>query len=323
MSDSRSESAFPEVLDLRVREMRWEAQDVLSLVLDDPEGRELPPWEPGAHIDVRFSNGIERQYSLCSDPRDRSGWRIAILAERPSRGGSRFVHSALRVGDAVSASLPMNNFSLDEAEEYVFVAGGIGVTPIIPMVEAATRQQIPWKLAYLGSQADRMAFRSSPLMATDRCTIVAADSDPRLNLKDWVGVPERGVHVYACGPERMLDELELLSADWPRGALHIERFQAKALGESIGADSFDVEAKKSGMVVTVDKTCTVLEMLEQAGIGIPSSCREGVCGTCETGVIDGAVEHRDSILTPDEREDNETMMVCVSRSLGDKLVLDI
>ncbi len=310
-------------LALRVRAMRQEAKDVLSLELDDPTGAELPAWEPGAHIDLRFANGVERQYSLCSDPGDRTAWRIAVLAESPSRGGSRYVHQTLRVGDPVTASAPINHFALAPADDYVFVAGGIGITPILPMLQEDTRRGVPWRLAYLGSAGERMAFLSSTQLAGGELLLVRGDVDDRLDLAAWIGAPSAETGVYACGPERMLDALEELSAGWPRGVLHVERFQAKTFGESQGAESFEVVASRSDLVVTVDRGCSILEMLENAGIGVPSSCLEGVCGTCETAVVDGAPEHRDSILTPDERESNETMMICVSRSLGDRLVLDI
>ncbi|MGW8483361.1 PDR/VanB family oxidoreductase [Microbacterium sp. NPDC055903] len=315
---------FPEQrLILRVRAMRREAQDVLSLELEDPTGADLPVWTPGAHIDLRFANGVERQYSLCSDPDDRSVWRVAVLAESPSRGGSRYVHQTLRVGDIASASAPINHFELAPAAEYLFIAGGIGITPILPMLGEATRRGVPWRLAYLGTTGERMAFRSAPQLAAGRTLLVPGDSGPRLDLGSWIGALSAETGVYACGPERLLDALEDLSADWPRGALHVERFQARSFGESQGAESFEVVASRSDLVVTVDRGCSILEMLENAGIGVPSSCLEGVCGTCETAVVDGAPEHRDSILTPDERESNETMMICVSRSLGDRLVLDI
>ncbi len=310
-------------LTLRVRAMRHEARNVLSLELDDPTGADLPAWTPGAHIDLRFSNGVERQYSLCSDPDDRSAWRIAILAESPSRGGSRYVHQTLRVGEAVTASAPINHFELAPAADYVFVAGGIGITPILPMLDDASRRGVPWRLAYLGSAGERMAFLSAPQLDGGETILVRGDTDARLDLAAWIGAPTADTGVYACGPERMLDALEDLSRGWPRGALHVERFQAKSFGESQGAESFEVVASRSDLVVTVDRGCSILEMLENAGIGVPSSCLEGVCGTCETAVIDGAPEHRDSILTPDERESNETMMICVSRSLADRLVLDI
>jgi len=313
----------PLTLDLRVRAMRWEAHDVVSLDLDDPTGALLPDWTPGAHIDLRFANGVERQYSLCSDPAERRFWRVAVLAETPSRGGSRFVHQTLRTGDPVTASAPINHFELGDAAAYIFVAGGIGITPILPMIAEAERRGVPWRLAYLGAHADGMAFTAEPHLTAASTVIVSRDRHDRLDLAAWIGGVTDGTGVYACGPARMLDELESLSPAWPRGALHVERFQAKAFGESQGADTFEVEARASGLVVTVERGCSIVEMLEQAGIGVPSSCLEGVCGTCETAVIDGRPEHRDSILTPEERESNETMMICVSRSLDSKLVLDI
>ncbi|RKN69687.1 oxidoreductase [Microbacterium sp. CGR2] len=303
--------------------MRWEAHDVLSLELDDPAGNLLPEWAPGAHIDLCFANGLERQYSLCSDPADLRMWRVAVLAETPSRGGSRYVHQTLRTGDTVRASAPINHFGLEDASAYVFLAGGIGITPILPMVAEAERRGVPWRLAYLGTRRDGMAFASAPHLSAETARLVSRDREERLDLATWIGSVSEGTGIYACGPARMLDALEALSLDWPHGALHLERFQPKTFGESQGADTFEVVATRSDLVVTVDRGCSILEMLENAGIGVPSSCLEGVCGTCETAVIDGAPEHRDSILTPDERESNETMMICVSRSLGERLVLDI
>ena len=311
------------VLTLRVHEMRWEAQDVLSLVLDDPSGALLPGWTAGAHIDLRFANGVERQYSLCSDPTDRTAWRIAILAEKSGRGGSRYVHQELRVGDLVTTSTPINHFPLADASEYLFVAGGIGITPMLPMLAEVARRGARWRLAYLGSGSERMAFAHHPTIIYVNSPMVRRDRDDRLDLAAWIGSLNDGAAVYACGPERMLNALEQLSVQWPHGTLHVERFQPKTFGASEGAEVFEVEARRSGIVVGVDRGCSIIEMLERAGVGVPSSCLEGVCGTCETAVIEGAPEHRDSILTPDERESNETMMICVSRSLGPNLVLDI
>lgn len=168
-----------------------------------------------------------------------------------------------------------------------------------------------------------MAFEREPLLRGPEVTVVAADRDARLDLEAWIGRPDDGIVVYACGPARMLDALEEQSVDWPRGALHLERFQPKVFSDVDDGSTFDVEARRSGLRVTVESSCTILETLERAGIGVPSSCLEGVCGTCETRIIDGEAEHRDSILAPDERIANESMMICVSRSRQPTLVLDI
>lgn len=310
-------------IDLIVRGMRWEADDVLLLSLERPDGGLLPEWDPGAHIDLRLPNDVERQYSLCSDPADRSTWDVAVLREDVSRGGSRYVHRDLRPGQHVTATPPQNNFALVDAEECVFVAGGIGITAILPMIRAVADAGRPWRLAYLGRARERMAYLRHPVLQGPEVTIVSTDRDPRLELDEWIGTPRERDAVYACGPAGMLDALEELGVSWPRGALHMERFQPKVYADAADGDAFDVEARRSGLKVTVEPHCTILEMLEQAGIDVPSSCLEGVCGTCETSIIDGEAEHRDSILTPEEREGNETMMICVSRSKLPTLVLDI
>jgi ferredoxin-NADP reductase len=324
MTDAVSTApAATERLELVVREMRWEADDVLALRLELPSGADLPAWTPGAHVDVRLGNGVERQYSLCSDPSDRSGWAIAVLREDVSRGGSRYVHDAVRPGHTVSVGHPHNNFELAESDETVFVAGGIGITALLPMIAEVAASGRRWRLAYLGRSLDRMAYLRSPLLTGSETTIVARDRDERLDLQAWIGPVAEGVKIYACGPQRMLDELESFSADWPKGALRVERFQPKSFADLGDGDVFEVEARRSGLKVTVEAGCSILQMLEQAGIPAPSSCQEGVCGTCETTIIDGEAEHRDSILSPDEQEANETMMVCVSRSKTPVLVLDI
>ncbi|WP_235496770.1 PDR/VanB family oxidoreductase [Leifsonia sp. Root4] len=310
-------------LTLRVAELRFEARDVVSVLLCDPTGIALDEWSPGAHIDVRFGNGVERQYSLCSDPADRSGWRFAVLREPVSRGGSSYVHDSLRPGELLDVSLPRNNFELADAGNYVFVAGGIGITPLLPMIRSVAARGAAWRLAYLGGSAERMAFTGSAEVADGNSTLIAGDRDGRLDLAGWIGAVGADTRVYACGPERLLEALESLSTGWPTGVLRLERFQAKALSEPLSTEAFEVEARRSGVTVRVENGCSVLDMLERAGIGVPSSCLEGVCGTCETDVIDGDVDHRDSILSPDEREANETMMICVSRATSSTLVLDI
>jgi ferredoxin-NADP reductase len=320
-------------LTLLVRAMRLAADDVLAIRLEHPDGAPLPAWTPGAHLDVRFANGVERQYSLCSDPADRTGYDIAILREAVSRGGSRYVHDALRPGQLVETGHPLNTFELIDAgdpgdvtagpAETVFVAGGIGITPLLPMVAAVAATGRPWRLAYLGRSRRRMAYADAPLLAGPETTIAAADEGARLDLASWIGEPGTATRIYACGPQRLLDQLEELSAGWHRGTLRVERFQPKSFADLGDGDEFEVEARRSGLKVTVDARCSILEMLEQAGIPVPSSCLEGVCGTCETTIIDGEAEHRDSILSPDEQEANETMMVCVSRSKSPSLVLDI
>jgi ferredoxin-NADP reductase len=312
-----------EVRKLRVREMRWEAEGVLSLALADPGGGELPPWTPGAHVDVRFATGAERQYSLCSDPADRHAWRVAVLREDASRGGSKFVHETLRPGDLVDVRAPVNNFELRPAARYVFVAGGIGITPILAMARSAAGAGVPWRLAYLGRRAAGMAFAADPLLAGPDAAVFAADRGERADLAAWLGTPGDGTAVYACGPRRLLDAVEGLAAGWPAGALRTERFTAAPSPPGRADGSFTVDCARSGRSVSVAPGQSVLARLEEAGLDVASSCREGVCGTCETRLLDGVAEHRDSILTPGEREAGDVMMICVSRARTGLLVLDI
>lgn len=310
-----------ERISLIVREMSLEADDVMRLRLTTPDRAHLPGWEPGAHIDLAFANGVERQYSLCGDPSDRSAWQVAVLREPVSRGGSRYIHDTLRPGDAVRASMPRNNFVLVPGETTLFVAGGIGITPLLPMIRQMQAQGQAWRLLYLGRSRERMAFVEA--VACDATTIACSGTDGHVDICSWIGPVDEGTRIYACGPQRMLDELEHRSAEWPKGALRIERFQARSFADLGDGDAFEVVAQKSGLSVSVEPGCSILSMLEQAGIPLASSCLEGVCGTCETAIIDGVADHRDSILSPDERETNETMMICVSRARSPRIVLDI
>ncbi|MGN6426687.1 MAG: PDR/VanB family oxidoreductase [Leifsonia sp.] len=316
-------SATSERLTLRVDELRREADGVLSLRLADPSGRPLPAWTPGEHVDVRFANGVERQYSLCSGPADGEAWRIAVLREHSSRGGSRYVHETLRPGDLVTVSHPLDTFGYEQGADYVFVAGGIGITALLPMVRAAEAGGAAWRLLYLGRSRERMAFLTDALLRDERTRVFDAAAGGRADLAGELRSLPSGVRVYACGPARMLDALEELALDWPPGTLRVERFAAKPLAEPLSNDVFEVEAARSGMTVEVEPGCSILAALERAGIPVPNSCLEGICGTCETAIVDGVADHRDSILSPAEREENETMMVCVSRAVSPRLVLDV
>jgi ferredoxin-NADP reductase len=309
--------------DLRLRVTRrvTGAEGVVVLDLTDAAGAELPPWTPGAHIDLRLPGGIVRQYSLCGDPSDRRVWRIGVLREPNGRGGSAYVHEALREGVEVDARGPRNHFALAAAPRYLFIAGGIGVTPILPMVAAAGKGRAEWELHYGGRSRRSMAFLDD--LRADiggRVTLYPQDEVGLIDLDRILGRPHPDTVVYCCGPEPLLSAVERLCATWPAGALHVERFAPRAAGPF---ESFEVELALSGLTLTVSANQSVLQALEEAGVGVLSSCREGTCGTCETPVLAGAVDHRDSLLTPDERAADDTMFVCVSRAAGPRLVLDL
>ncbi|MFE7171057.1 PDR/VanB family oxidoreductase [Streptomyces sp. NPDC057616] len=303
-----------------VVERRESAADgVLALTLRHPLGEDLPPWEPGAHVDVVLGPELERQYSLCGDPADRSAWRIAVLREPDGRGGSAHVHEQLGAGDKVRVRGPRNHFRLEPAPRYRFVAGGIGITPILPMLAAAEAAGAEWTLLYGGRTRNSMAFTEELACYGDRVTVCPQDESGLLDLdRVLAGLPEDTL-VYCCGPGPLLDAVE---ARCPAGRLRVERFAPKEQPGGENAE-FEVELAQSGRSVTVAADVSVLDAVRAAGVEVLFSCTEGTCGTCETEVLEGAPDHRDSVLTDAERESGETMMICVSRCRGKRLVLDL
>ncbi|WP_340374673.1 PDR/VanB family oxidoreductase [Streptomyces sp. SS7] len=303
-----------------VVERRESAADgVLALTLRHPLGAALPAWEPGAHVDLVLGPGLERQYSLCGDPADVMSWRVAVLREPAGRGGSAHVHEQLGQGDKVRVRGPRNHFALRPAPRYRFIAGGIGITPVLPMVAAAEAAGAEWTLLYGGRSRDSMAFTGELARYGDRVTVAPQDETGLLDLGSVLdGLPE-GTLVYCCGPGPLLDAVE---ARCPAGALHLERFQPKEqqAGEDTG---FEVELARSGRTLTVAPGVSVLDTVRAAGVEVLYSCAEGTCGTCETDVLEGTPDHRDSVLSAEEREAGETMMICVSRCAGKRLVLDL
>ncbi|MGW3952293.1 PDR/VanB family oxidoreductase [Streptomyces sp. NPDC004752] len=312
------------VLDLRVEQIRRESDGVVSVTLVDPEGAALPAWTPGSHLDLVLPGGT-RQYSLCGDPGERYEYRFAVLRAEPSRGGSQYVHNTLRVGDLVEVGGPRNRFALAPAERYLFLAGGIGITPLLPMVAAAEARGARWSLAYGGRRRSSMAFLDELARYGDKVDIVAEAERGPLDLDALLGTPAPDTAVYCCGPEGLLAAVEQRCASWPEGSLHVERFKAKSptAGEIAPDREFEVVCEQAGTSVRVPVGRSVLDCLDEVGVVVPSACREGVCGSCETKILAGEVEHRDSLLTASERESGRTMMLCVSRAVSDQLVLDL
>jgi ferredoxin-NADP reductase len=312
--------------DLVVDERTPVADGVVALSLVHPEGRELPAWTPGAHIDLVLGDSLVRQYSLCSSPIEPGVWRIGVLLDPNSRGGSRFIHDNLQPGSVVRARGPRNHFALVRAPRYQFIAGGIGVTPILPMIEAAVANGAEWELLYGGRRRDSMAFVDELAAHDGRVQIAPEDEHGMLDLAAVLGSPRDDTLVYCCGPEPLLAAVEGCCTQWPEGSLHIERFAAKApdTAPPAGAlESFDVVCQRSGITVTVPAEQSILDAVQEAGIGVLASCGEGVCGTCECSVIEGRPDHRDSVLSDAEKEAGEFMMICVSRSRSERLVLDV
>ncbi|MGC5051546.1 PDR/VanB family oxidoreductase [Micromonospora sp. DT48] len=298
------------------------AAGVAVLSLCRPGGGDLPAWSPGAHLDLELGPGLVRQYSLCGDPADRATLRIAVQLEPEGRGGSRHVHERLTPGATVRVRGPRNNFPLVAAARYLFVAGGIGITPLRPMVAAADAAGADWRLVYGGRSRATMAFADALREKYgDRVSLYPQDETGLLDLDELLGRPVDGL-VYCCGPESLITAVEQRCRTWPAGALHVERFTPLAPVE--GADTtVEVELALSGRTLTVPPGTSILEAVEAAGVQVLSSCREGTCGTCETGVLGGVPEHRDSLLTEAERAVGDTMMICVSRAVTPRLTLEL
>jgi ferredoxin-NADP reductase len=310
---------------LLVRSMTLESDGVLSVELVDPSGRELPAWEPGAHLDVQLTGGLSRQYSLSGDPHDRFRYRLGVLREAAGRGGSAYVHDKLRPGQVVGFAGPRNHFRLEPSPSYVFVAGGIGITPILPMLARAQAEGASWTLLYGGRTASSMAFTAELEGYGERVTVHPQDTHGLLDLDTLLGTSRPDTLVYVCGPEALLKAVEERMVGWPEGSLHLERFAVPEMPARDPAEEHAVEVvlAESGRTVMVAAETSILDALVADGIEVLHDCQEGICGSCETKVIEGEVDHRDYVLTDREKAANDCMMVCVSRACGKRLVLGL
>jgi len=298
-----------------------DADGVVVLELRSPTGAPLPSWQPGAHIDLLLPGGLIRQYSLCGDSRDKDAYTIAVLRDENGRGGSRFIHDELRAGDEVRVRGPRNHFGLVRSEKYTFIAGGIGITPILPMLSAADAAGADWHLHYGGRHRRSMAFLDALAQwPSSRIHLYPQDEVGLINLERLVG-DDRRIHLYCCGPAALLDAVQAAAGAVSLSRLHLERFRPTDLGEGPPLP-FEVELARSGLRLTVPGDTSLLGTLLAAGVDVQYSCESGTCGTCEMTVLEGEVDHRDTLLTPEERHANDTMYVCVSRSKGHRLVLD-
>ncbi|MFB9835578.1 PDR/VanB family oxidoreductase [Actinoallomurus acaciae] len=290
------------------------AEGVVSLILRGAEGP-LAPWEPGAHVDLALPNWLIRQYSLCGSPADRDRYRVVVRHDRLSRGGSEYVHLFLRTGRTLDVSRPRNNFPLLPAPEYLFLAGGIGITPIVPMLAAAVAAGASATLVYVGRTVATMPFADELRTGYgDRVRVYATEENGRPDLAPLAAELSPRALVYCCGPASMLDAAE---AVFSGQRLHLERFRP-TVKEFAPDRPFEVHCVRSGQRVQVGAEESVLDALHHAGYPIPSGCREGVCGSCEIAVVDGEPEHRDDIGAPPGR-----MYCCVSRALSSRLSVDL
>ncbi|WP_242427722.1 PDR/VanB family oxidoreductase [Streptomyces sp. Root431] len=301
---------------LTVRSAVREAEGVLGLLLADPTGAALPPWEPGAHLEVTLPSGTVRHYSLCGDPADRSTYRLGILREPAGRGGSEELHTAVGEGTILGVRGPINRFPLVPAERHLFIAGGIGITPLLPMVRSLPPGT--WSLLYGGRSLAAMAYRDE-LAALPGVTLVPQDTAGLPDLDAVLAGLAPDTAVYCCGPEGLLRAVE---ERWS-GPLHSERFGAGSAEVTAAEGGFEVELRRTGRVLRVKSGRSLLDAVREVVPGVAYSCEEGWCGTCETKVVAGTPEHHDSVLGEDEKASGTTMMICVGRSCGPRLVLDL
>ncbi|WP_461468322.1 cytochrome P450 [Pararhodobacter sp.] len=306
---------------VRVTATRIEADGVLGLTLEAANGRPLPRWSAGAHVELSVG-GFDRKYSLCGRP--DGAYELAILREDDGRGGSKHIHEVVRPGLELKLRGPHNLFRLDEgAPAYLLVAGGIGITPIVAMADRLKALGKPYAVHYAGSARARMALLDR--LSADHGDVLhlyPKDEGARADLASLVAALAPGAQIYACGPERMIAALEDLTAELPDGTLHVEHFSTD-LGtlDPSKEHAFEVELRDSGLTLSVPADRTLLDTLAAAGIDVACDCREGLCGSCEVAVLEGAVDHRDRVLTKAERAGNTRMMSCCSRAEGGKLVL--
>jgi len=312
-------------LKLRVQRMEWAATGVIELELRARDGSALPPFAPGAHIDIALPNGLSRSYSLKGDPAQTDRYVVGVGLDPKSRGGSAFVHRQLRVGDEVEVRPPLNHFPLvDEAEKVVLIAGGIGITPMVAMARELARRGANFALHYAVRSPNRAAFLDELRGYTPGLDLHVdeAAGGPCDVAGIIAGLP-RGAHVYCCGPAPMMAAFEAATVEMPDDQVHVEYFAPKPV-ETTGEDGpFTVELKASGKTVEVGADESILTAVARVGITVESSCEDGICGTCETRILEGTADHRDSVLTKSEQDAGKTMMICVSRCKGDKLVLDL
>lgn len=311
---------------LRVARITDAAEGIRSFELVQPDGTELPTFTPGSHVKVQAPNGLLRKYSLCNDPADRHRYVITVKRDAHGQGGSMSMCDETREGETLPTSVPENAFPLETgAKSYIFIAGGIGITPILSMIRSfGELPPAPWKLYYLTRSAETTAFLKD-LKGPEyrgKVTIHHDEGDPS-NVFDLWPVLERpvaGAHVYCCGPRPLMDAVRDMAGHWSPKNVHFESFNE---GGGVRADDkpFTVVLAKTGQRFEVPVGRTILSVLRDHGCNAPASCESGTCGTCRTKLVSGQVDHRDMVLLPEEMDSH--IMVCVSRAKGDELVIDL
>lgn len=313
----------PEMLQLRIAGKRELASGIFGFDLAAPDGSDLPPFTAGAHVCVRTPGGLLRKYSLCGDPAERGSYAIAVKREPCGRGGSASMADKARVDDELSVSLPRNDFPLVTSPAgHVFIAGGIGITPIMSMIRHLKATGGRFKLYYCTRSPAHAAFLYELIRPEFRGQVtIHHDAGEANKAFDLWPVLERptGQHVYCCGPRGMMETVRDMTGHWPASAVHFEAF-SEPERQTRSDRAFRVKLARSGSIVEVPVGATILEALRAAGHAVSSSCESGTCGTCKTRLLGGAPDHRDLVLAEHERADH--VIVCVSRALSDELLID-
>jgi ferredoxin-NADP reductase len=308
--------------DMRLTAIRYAAKDTNIYEFRRPDGASLPGIEPGAHIDIHLPNGMMRQYSLVTAEGDATSYVVGIKRDRASRGGSRYVHEYLSVGEILKIGGPRNNFPLKEdAGHTVLIAGGIGLTPIWSMAQRLQKLGRSFELHYACRDRNEGVFLQELQALRQAHVHIDAEAGGFLDLAPIIANAPQGSHFYCCGPLPMLAGYEAATKDLPAEQVHVEYFTAKE--EAATEGGYIVELRKSGLEFAIPEGRTILQVLRDAGVDTPYSCEEGVCGACEVQVVSGEVDHRDNILTQTERKASKTIMICCSGSKSPRLVLEL
>jgi tetrachlorobenzoquinone reductase len=294
------------------------------------DGAPLMPFTAGAHADLILPNGVRRSYSLCNSQDETHRYVVGVKKASPSRGASVYLHDQLRIGAEIDIAPPRNNFSLIESAPHsVLIAGGIGVTPIWSILQRLVALGASWELHYASRTRKDAAFvdELQQLATADPARVnLAFNHDPggkRLDLDEIIARAPLGSHFYACGPARMLDAYEKATTALPRARVHMERFAGAGEAIRVGGSDFDIELARSDRTIHVPADKSILDVLLDEGVDVEFSCMDGVCGSCKVQVLEGMPDHRDVVLDPEERAGNASMMVCCSRALSERLVLDL
>lgn len=317
------------MLTLRVRSVTYEAEGILSFDLVDPQGATLPPFEAGAHIDIKTPGGLSRRYSLCNAPGNVDHYRIAVLHAPNSRGGSRAMHERVRPGDLLEVSGPHNFFSLNlRADHTLLLAGGIGITPLMAMMKQLEQLGKSYELHYCTQTPQRTAFmhQLTSQVAVGRVHIHHDHGDPSrsLDIAGLLKTHQPGSQVYFCGPTGFMKAVEAATEHWPREAVHCEYFGAEPLPTPVnhsGGKSLEIQLNKSQRTIMVDPVQTILQALREAQVACESSCESGLCGACKVDYSAGEIEHNDYVLNEQERKSQ--VLICCARVLQGPVVLEL